>query len=1276
MKKFLITQIGFILVLAATTQLGTRTAAGQSPIPVPGTANPWLAGQPNGVTASGGSDSAPGQSPVKVNLVDFTPGDQLSFSATGSVDFSGGPAGDPPDGNNGGYRSLFHLFDSQNGGPENGIAGLNAPVNSLIGVFLTDNVPSGNAPAAFFNFAPDGNVPGNIDYTTLQPAIGQPFFIGDGKTTGGVSQRVTVPTGATRLFLGSMDGSGWFNNTGSFNVTISLAEAAPQPPAPPPHGGLSATTFRVNGSTSPAYPPTAAPVIGLADSVLQFAAQQTGRPAGLSVRVQATTTPSVEGSWTYLPNATHGQMTLDSSTNQFLVSSNDYPHQQADPVYFRAVASAPSYADSISNVVGPFNLTSSKPRFSSRLDFTAGGPIADLYFRSTESAVPSGLEVRVQSSTTPGQEASWTDLNNGNFGRMTQSSAAKQFLLLMNNFPTTKGVFFRAIARGNGFVDSISNLMGPYDITATVPPVVGVTTSSPLAGSGDGHDSDHPILLSKDNGAFAAGVQSATPVKTVKLQVDGHTVTEYPGSSNPNAVYIAYFNPTVGDHVYEAVAINNLGARSRAGTGAIYVRVIPSQTAARAERAAGTAAATASSGHTYRVITSGGKWSDANTWRDENGNHGVPGVNDLAVIGSSTVDVSTSDGGGIDVGSLTLGSGGVIAGSNPFVVHGTITLFGGSFQNVVLDIHESATMNLLNAQNVNFGGYLSNHGTLNIHGSGGLLGVTRLWNTGTINWLPALQIPPNAAIDPAAALRLLGAASYTGNGVITGTASALISQDGASLLSHDGNSLVAKGGGNIISTGAAGLVATGAGNLVATGAGNLVATGAGNLVATGAGNLVATGAGNLDAHGGVKFEANAMSSTDATTATADSAITLTGGEVNLSSCNLVGPVALNGGVISGTGFIQGDLTNNGGYLAPGHSAGAVAVVGNFAQSSTGTTVIEAGGGSGGQFDSLQISGSANLGGALDIKLINGYKPDPADKINPVGYASSAGSFASINSNAQVAVSSTGVSATVDPAKPGPSAGQPLNIATRLAIQGGDNVLIAGFIVTGSSGSTKKVLIRGLGPSLAQFGVPNTLSDPLLELHKPDGSIVSNDNWQQGDTSQIPSGFAPSDPRESVIVATLTPGNYSAVVKGAHGETGVGIAELYDLDAASAAKLANISTRGFVNAGDDVMIGGFIIGGTEPAKVLVRAIGPTLSDFGVQGALADPTLELHDANGATISNDDWRETQEAEITAAGLPPNKNQEPAILATLTAGSYTAVVRGKNNTTGIGLVEAYVVQ
>lgn len=1255
MKKYLLI---LSIATASAVNAGTITWSpvfGQaSNINVPGMANPWLA---DASTAAGG-DTAPAQSPVLVTLAQISDGDQLVFTATGSVHYGGGVPTDPPDGDNFGFRSLFHLFDSTNGGPENGIAGLNAPADSLVGVFLGPLPPvPGPTPPPFFNFAPDGNVPGNIDYSSLEPAIAQPFFIGDGRNASGVYQRVKVPAGATRLFLGAMDGSGWNNNTGFFTVTVELAESAPPPP---PHGGLSATVFSVNGSSSPAYPPAAPPVNGLADTVLQFAALQTGTPAGLSVRVQATTTPNVESSWTDLPNSTNGRMTLDAANHQFLLGSNEYPHQQADPVYFRAVASASSYSDSISNVVGPFNLTSTNPRLSSRLDFTGNGSIADLYFRATESASPAGISVRVQTSTTPGQESSWSDLNNGNAGHMTQSTNPNQFLLLVNNYPTTMGVYFRVIAGGQGFIDSMSNIMGPYDITATVPPVVSVTTANALPGSGDGHDSEHPIILDADNGAFAAGVQSTTPVTTVKLQVDGHTVTEYPGSPDPNAVYIAYFTPTVGDHVYEAAATNGIGARARAGTGAIYVRVVPSQAAARAGRAGASATGAGPAGHTYRVVNAGGNWGDPNTWSDENGNHGVPGTNDLAVIGSSSVDISTFDGGGIDVGSVSLGSGGIIVGNNPFLVHRTITLFGGSFQNVTLVILNSGIMNLHNPRDVDFGGYLANHGTINVHGSGGLFGATQIWNTGIINWLPALQIPANATIDPAAALRVLQTNSFMGGGLLTGTVSALITNDGGSLITNDGGSIVAQGGGNIVAQGGGNIVAQGGGNIVAQGGGNIVAQGGGNIVAQGGGNIISTNgsgfSGNRESSGSVPF-----------------GFSQPGGETNLSACTIVGPVTLNGGTLSGTGFIQGELINNSGYIAPGHSTGAIAVLGNFTQGSNGTTIIEAGGGSGVQFDSLQVAGAAHLGGTLDLKLINGYRPDPLDKLNPVSYANAAGSFATVSSNAQVTVNSTGLSVTVDPATPNPSAGQPLNISTRMSVRTGDNVLIAGFIVTGPSGSTKTVLIRGMGPSLAQSGVPGTLSDPLLELHEPDNTVVTNDDWQQGDPSQIPNGFAPSDPRESVIVATLAPGSYSAIVKGAHGETGIGLVEVYDLDTAFTAKLVNISTRGFIDTGDNVMIGGFIIGGNEPARVLIRGIGPSL---GVQGALADPTLELHDQNGGTISNDDWRETQESEIIATTIPPANEREPAILATLVPGNYTAIVRGKNDTTGIGLVEAYNLQ
>ena len=318
-----------------------------------------------------------------------------------------------------------------------------------------------------------------------------------------------------------------------------------------------------------------------------------------------------------------------------------------------------------------------------------------------------------------------------------------------------------------------------------------------------------------------------------------------------------------------------------------------------------------------------------------------------------------------------------------------------------------------------------------------------------------------------------------------------------------------------------------------------------------------------------------------------------------------------------------------------------------------------------------------MNGTLDIKTINGYTPDPADTFSPLGASSVSGSFASVSSNAQVTVASTGLLTSVDPTKPNPTKGQPLNIATRLQIQSGDNVLIAGFIITGPAGSTKKVLIRGIGPSLANFGVAGTIPDPLLELHNPDGSVVTNDNWKDAaNAGDIPAGFTPGSDLESAIFATLSPGSYTAIVKGAHGEAGIGLAEVYDFDTASSAKLSNIATRGFVNTGDNAMIGGFIVGGSEPAKILVIAAGPSLANFGINGALLDPSLELHDSNGNVITNEDWRNTQEADIIASTIVPTDDREAAILATLVPGNYTAVVRGKDDTTGIAIVEAFNLQ
>jgi len=248
----------------------------------------------------------------------------------------------------------------------------------------------------------------------------------------------------------------------------------------------------------------------------------------------------------------------------------------------------------------------------------------------------------------------------------------------------------------------------------------------------------------------------------------------------------------------------------------------------------------------------------------------------------------------------------------------------------------------------------------------------------------------------------------------------------------------------------------------------------------------------------------------------------------------------------------------------------------------------------------------------------------------------------------------------------------VNVSTRALVTNGDSVEIGGFIVKGTQ--PKKVIVRAIGPSLMQFGVSGAMADPTLELHDSTGAIVAtNNNWNAHRTGILITGYSPADEHECAIVTTLMPGSYTAVLRGRNGSSGIALFELYDLDPPNS-KIANISTRGNVGIGDNVMIGGFVVGGDQRTKVIVRALGPTLTDFGVSGALADPTLELRDKNGVLISqNDNWKSNQQAAIQSSGYAPPKDTEAAILATLQPGNYTAIVRGINNTTGVALVEIY---
>jgi sugar lactone lactonase YvrE len=271
-----------------------------------------------------------------------------------------------------------------------------------------------------------------------------------------------------------------------------------------------------------------------------------------------------------------------------------------------------------------------------------------------------------------------------------------------------------------------------------------------------------------------------------------------------------------------------------------------------------------------------------------------------------------------------------------------------------------------------------------------------------------------------------------------------------------------------------------------------------------------------------------------------------------------------------------------------------------------------------------------------------------------------------------------------------------NISTRSFVQTGDNVMIGGFIIQGTA--PKKVILRALGPELMPppYDIPNFLADPTLGLYNGTGTLIaSNNDWQKTIIGGIithdqvediiNSGLAPTDPSESAIVATLQPGNYTAIVSGVNGTVGVALVEAYDLSAAGTSVLGNISTRSFVQTGDNVMIGGFIIEGNQPKSVIVRAIGPELipPPYNIPNALADPTLELHNSTGGVIaSNNNWQTTiiggiithdQVQDIINSGHAPTQPSESAIIGTLQPGNYTAIVSGVNNTTGVALVEVY---
>jgi hypothetical protein len=265
-----------------------------------------------------------------------------------------------------------------------------------------------------------------------------------------------------------------------------------------------------------------------------------------------------------------------------------------------------------------------------------------------------------------------------------------------------------------------------------------------------------------------------------------------------------------------------------------------------------------------------------------------------------------------------------------------------------------------------------------------------------------------------------------------------------------------------------------------------------------------------------------------------------------------------------------------------------------------------------------------------------------------------------------------------PTPPPSTPRQLLNIATRMEVGADPNQLIGGFTISGSE--PKKVILLATGPSLAAFGIQGLLANPVLELYQGNTLIASNDNWKIPAQTEIEATqLQPKHDLESALVQTLAPGAYTAVVRGSNG-TGVGTVQVYDLAPTSQSKASNLSSRGFIQPGEDkVMIAGFIIGGNSGAdsRMVVRALGPSLSAFGIAQVIPDPTLELKDANGSTLaSNDDWQQTQAAEINARNLAPGDIHESALAISLPNGGYTAIVRGKGGATGVAVVDVYNVE
>jgi len=342
---------------------------------------------------------------------------------------------------------------------------------------------------------------------------------------------------------------------------------------------------------------------------------------------------------------------------------------------------------------------------------------------------------------------------------------------------------------------------------------------------------------------------------------------------------------------------------------------------------------------------------------------------------------------------------------------------------------------------------------------------------------------------------------------------------------------------------------------------------------------------------------------------------------------------------------------------PGAPTIGVATAGN-AQASVAFTAPASNGGSA-ILDYTATCGTASATGAGSPVVVTGLA-------NGTAYTCTVVARNAIGSSAPSAASNS-----VTPALPSDT--HLTNISTRMQVLTGENVLIGGLTVGGTA--PKQVVIRARGPSLAAAGITNALANPTIQLFSGANAIASNDDWGTATNAAAiqASGFAPSDPAESAILTTLNPGAYTAVVTGVGTSIGVGIVEIFEVDT-PASPLSNLSSRGQVGTGNDVTIGGFVIQGTSPQTVVIRARGPSLAAAGVSSPLANPTLQLFSGTVLMETNDDWGSAANAAaIQSSGYAPSNAQESVILVTLNPGAYTAIVSGVGGATGVAIIEIF---